>query len=169
VLATLPRALAYATSLLRDRSLADDVVHDCYLRLLQKEDTYDLLNDGTKLLFRAVTNACVDRNSRERMLLSLERGGDDSDNSTWTLADGHAAGPLDEVMRKEFEAMVASGLERLPVAQRAALELRSLGYSLAEVGEALGTTADNAGVLIHRARKRLAGLLAGYLGTSHEE
>ena len=66
MLATLPRALAFATSLLRDRALAEDVVHDCYVRLLQKADTYDLPRDGTKLLFKAITNACIDRNYRDR-------------------------------------------------------------------------------------------------------
>ncbi len=72
MLATLPRALAYATSLLRDRTLGEDVVHDCYVRLLEKSDTYNLLSDGTKLLYKAITRACVDRNYRDRRLLSLE-------------------------------------------------------------------------------------------------
>ena len=72
VLATLPRALAFATSLLRDRALAEDVAHDCYVRLLAKADTYDLARDGTKLLYKAITNACIDKNYRDRRLLSLE-------------------------------------------------------------------------------------------------
>src|SRR3954469_13181264 len=55
VLATLPRAVAYAASLLRDRALAEDVVHDCYVRLLRKSETYDLPRDGTRILFRAIT------------------------------------------------------------------------------------------------------------------
>src|SRR5439155_26473074 len=36
VLATAPRAVAYAAALLRDAVLAEDVVQDCYCRLLQK-------------------------------------------------------------------------------------------------------------------------------------
>src|SRR3954471_1001165 len=59
VLSTLPRALAFATGLVRDRATAEDVVHDCYCRLLRKADAYDLPRDGAKLLFRAITNACV--------------------------------------------------------------------------------------------------------------
>ena len=35
-------------------------------------------------------------------------------------------------------------------AQRGALELKSLGYSLEEIAEALGTSSSNAGALIHR-------------------
>jgi DNA-directed RNA polymerase specialized sigma24 family protein len=58
-LATLPRALAYATSLLSDRTLAEDVVHDCYIRLLEKADSYNLPRDGTKLLYKAIMHACI--------------------------------------------------------------------------------------------------------------
>jgi DNA-directed RNA polymerase specialized sigma24 family protein len=64
--------VSYTTSLLRDRTLVEDVVHDCYVRLLEKAETYDLLNDGTKLLYKAITHACIDRNDRDRRLLSLE-------------------------------------------------------------------------------------------------
>ena len=42
VLSTAPDAVAYAVSLLRDRAAAEDVVQDCYCRLLQKADVYDL-------------------------------------------------------------------------------------------------------------------------------
>jgi len=57
VLATAPRAVAYAASLLRDRARAEDIVQDCYCRLLQKETQYDLPNSGMKLLFKAITRA----------------------------------------------------------------------------------------------------------------
>jgi RNA polymerase sigma factor (sigma-70 family) len=160
LLATLPRALAYATSLLRDRAGAEDVVHDCYLRLLQKAGTYDLPNDGTKILFKAITNACVDRNYRDRTLLSLEFA--DGDGQA-PLADAKAWEPHDLASRHELEQAVADSLGRLTLAQRGALELKSLGYSLQEIAEALGTSPSNAGVLVHRARKLMADHLARFL------
>src|ERR1700722_16059388 len=102
VLSTLPRALGYASSLLRDKALADDVVHDCYLRLLQKAEVYDLLRDGTKLLYKAITNACIDRNHRDRMVLSLSGAGSESDGSD-AVVDVEQAGPLQIVIQKELE------------------------------------------------------------------
>ena len=159
MLATLPRALAYATSLLRDRGIAEDVVHDCYVRLLQKSATYDLPNDGTKLLFKAITNACVDRNYRDRTLLSLEF----ADGEAAPVADARAWEPHALASHRELEGAVAESLGRLTVAQRGALELKSLGYSLAEIAEALGTTPTNAGVLVHRARQAMAVRLARFL------
>lgn len=154
MLATLPRALAFAASLLRDRGLAEDVVHDCYVRLLQKP--YDLPRHGTKILFKSIANACVDRNYRGRALLSLEL-------EHGTSADARAADPLDLAAQGELEEALAVELGRLTVAQRAAVELSSLGHSLAEIGEAIGTSPSNAGVLVHRARKALAGQLARFL------
>jgi RNA polymerase sigma-70 factor, ECF subfamily len=165
LLATLPRALAYATSLLRDRAGAEDVVHDCYVRLLQKASTYDLPNDGTKILFKAITNACVDRNYRDRTLLSLEF----ADDGAVPLADAKAWEPHDLASHHELEEAVADSLCRLTLAQRGALELKSLGYSLVEIAEALGTTPNNAGVLVYRARKLMADQLARFLETRPDD
>jgi RNA polymerase sigma-70 factor (ECF subfamily) len=167
VLATLPRALGYASSLLRDPALADDVVHDCYLRLLEKAEVYDLLRDGTKLLYKAITNACIDRNHRQRMVLSLT--GKPAETGETQVEDRRQAGPLHDVIQNELENAVEEGIARLPVAQRAALELKSLGYSMQEIAAALETSPSNAGVLVHRARKALAEGLTGYLGSFRDE
>jgi DNA-directed RNA polymerase specialized sigma24 family protein len=51
----------------------------------------------------------------------------------------------------------------LPITQRAALELKSLGQSLEEIGAALRVSANNAGVLVHRARQAMARRLEPYL------
>lgn len=158
LLATLPRAVAYASSLLRDRGAAEDVVHDCYVRLLRKADTYDLPRDGTKLLFKAITNACIDRNGRGRVFSSLGF----ADGEAAPIADPRAWEPHNLASHRELEAAVADSLGRLGLAQRAALELKSLGYSLREIAEALEVSEGNAGVLVHRARKQMADDLARF-------
>jgi RNA polymerase sigma factor (sigma-70 family) len=168
VLSTLPRALGYAASLLRDPSLADDVVHDCYLRLLQKADVYDLQRDGTKLLYKAITNVCIDRNHRDRVVLSLSGAGTERGES-YPVVDEEQSGPLQIVIQKELEDAVEEAMAQLPVAQRAALELKSLGSSTQEIAEALGISASNAGVLVHRARKALAEWLASFMGPQSDE
>jgi RNA polymerase sigma-70 factor, ECF subfamily len=164
-LATLPRALAYARSLLRDRALAEDVTHDCYVRLLAKAGTYDLPRDGTKLLYKAITNACIDKNYRDRKMVSLEAETEWLCESTCRapLPGNRADDPHELAAHRELEEAVAAELEGLTVAQRGALELKSLGYSLEEIAESLGTSPSNAGVLIHRARKTLAARLARFL------
>lgn len=157
VLATLPRALAYATGLLADRDAAEDVVHDCYCRLLQKQNQYDLSQDGAKLLFRSITNACIDRSRRRAnvSLFSADVGDDESSGMMMELADERTPEPWQRMDHAELQRRVTEGLEKLPPVQRAALELKSLGHSLQEIAEALQVTPTNAGVLIHRARQSL--------------
>jgi RNA polymerase sigma-70 factor (ECF subfamily) len=163
VLATAADAVAYADSLLRNRAAAEDVVQDCYCRLLQKADVYDLPRDGRKLLFTAVTNACINYKTRARRMLSLDAARDEEQSLHAILADPAAAAPERVVLRQELEQAVADALARLPLPQRAALELKSLGHSLQEIGTALEITAGHAGVLVHRARQAMAQHLAPYL------
>src|SRR5262249_33156976 len=145
VLDTGPRALAYALSLLRDRHRAEDVVQDCYCRLLTKRDVYDLPRDGLKLLIKSITNAAINQQTRRRLVASLDQ----------PVMD-HEPSPEQHLIRRELEEAVADGLARLPVTHRAALEMKRYGYSQQEIAEALGITVSHAGVLVHRARQSLA-------------
>lgn len=152
---TLAGAVAYARSLVRDPAAAEDVVHDCFCRLLKRADVYDLPRDGTKLLYRAITNACINHTQRARSVGRFEDG---------ELADGRAADPTDAAVASEMEAAISRGLGRLSVMQRAAIELRALGHSTEDIADTLGLSATNAGVLLHRARKALAADLAPFMG-----
>src|SRR6202030_3249848 len=119
VLATAPGAVAYATSLLRDRAAAEDVVQDCYCRLLQKAYVYDLLRDGRKLLFESITNACINRTTRARLVLSLDSAGGDGQALQGSVADDRADPPERVAMSHELERAIGAALELLPVPQRA--------------------------------------------------
>jgi RNA polymerase sigma-70 factor, ECF subfamily len=163
VLATAARAIAYASSLLRDRSRAEDVVQDCYCRLLQKAAHYDLLHDGTKLLFRAVTNACINITTRKRSIVSIDGYRNPDEETGWILVDKNAEKPEQIMLGKELEQAITLGLARLPVTHRAALELKSLGHSQQEIAELLQITPNHAGVLVHRARQAMAAYLAPFL------
>lgn len=156
-------------SLLSDRALAEDVVHDCYVRLLEKADSYNLPRDGTKLLYKAITHACIDKNYRDRRLLSLEVELDRQADGTGPVADRRADDPHDLAVCRELEDAVAHEMNRLSVAQRSAIELKSLGYSLDEIAEAIGTSPGHAGVLVHRARGALALGLARFLESRPDE
>ena len=156
---TLPRALGYARAVLRDQIAAEDVVQDCYVRLIEHADRYDLLQDGLKILLRSVFHACLDRVTRERSLLSL----DDTPNGAHEICDRSSPDPPQEAMAHELSDRIEQALARLPVGQRAAVHLAALGYSLPEVAEIMGTTHGNARVLVHRARKSLEAELESFL------
>lgn len=163
VLSAAGPAVAYARSLLRNPHDAEDVVQDCFCRLLKRADVYDLPRDGTKLLMRAVTNACINLRTRRRGWLRLVRAADDGTEAADDPPDPRAGAPERALEGAELAERLAAGLESLPAAQRAAVQLRALGHSQAEVAGILEVTPSNAGVLIHRARKALEAFLAPYL------
>jgi RNA polymerase sigma factor (sigma-70 family) len=152
VAGTVQRALAYATTLVRSRPDAEDIVQDCYGRLLAKSSRYDLVNDGRKLLFRAITNACINWTTRRAPVVNLEPGVAEA-----RFVDERAETcPEQQAMTRELEQAVGTALAELPVNQRAVVELSSMGYSLVEIAEMLEITQGNARVILHRARQSLA-------------
>jgi RNA polymerase sigma-70 factor (ECF subfamily) len=160
----LPRAVAYARSLLRDRERAEDVVQECLYRLLRRAGDYDLPADGVKLLFRAITNLAINEGSRRRALASLDTGGEDE--GPLPVEDRLAALPEQELSRRELQAALDAAMAKLPPLHRAALELRALGQGKAEIAAILQVSPSHAGVLVHRARQALAAELAPWLGES---
>lgn len=160
VLETAPRATAYARSLLRDPDRADDVVQDCYCRLLAKANVYDLPRDGLKLLLTAVTNACINAATRRKPVFRLVRGDNDGADDP---PDPTAPVPDEIAAANELGTAVAAALATLPPNQRAAVELKGLGYSQQEIAEMIGVSTSNAGVLIHRGRQALTELLGAFL------
>jgi RNA polymerase sigma factor (sigma-70 family) len=159
-----PRALAYARSLTRDESRADDLVQECLYRLLRRADHYDLLADGVKLLFQAISNLAINQAARNRSLASLDGAGED--DRRMEIEDRLAVMPEHELARRELQEALDAAMADLPPMQRAALELRALGQGKAEIAEVLQVSESNAGVLVFRARQALAVALAPLLGDS---
>lgn len=160
---TVQRALAYAVSLVRNRAEAEDLVHDCYRRLLARSDQYNLPVDGTKLLFKSITNACINWSRRRPPIVSLDAAEYGIGTDRRAFADKADVEPDQRAMKGELEAAIAEALKDLPVTQRAVVELRSLGHSLLEIAEMLEISHTNARVLLHRARQDLAKRLRPYI------
>jgi RNA polymerase sigma factor (sigma-70 family) len=154
---SLPRALAFAISLLRNRTDAEDIVQDCYGRLLARCGKYDLPRDGDRLLLKSISNACINLVQRRRDVASL-----DAVEAAAPISHP-ATDPQQGAIYRELEDAVGRALAELPVTQRAVVELRSLGHSLLEVADMLDISHSNARVLLHRARAQLAQTLAPHI------
>jgi len=157
-----PRAVAYARSLLRRPQLAEDIVQDVFCRLLRHTE-YDLLRDGEKLVFRSVTNACINAATRRRELLSLDRRNPQGGSLHEELPAAASSNPAEAAASRETLHAVGLALKELPPMQRAAVELKAMGYSLEEIAESLEVSAQNAGVLVHRGRQGLRESLGALL------
>jgi RNA polymerase sigma factor (sigma-70 family) len=147
----LPGAVAYASSLMGDRGRGEDIVQDCICRLLGHAARYDLERDGRKLLFRAVTNACINQHTRGHKTVSLDRHGRQPDGGAWQVMDPGAPTPTAVAMANELRQAIADGLHALPLRQRSALELSSLGYDPHEIGEMLEVKYERVRVILFRA------------------
>lgn len=163
VLAVTPRALAFARSLVRDAARADDLVQECLYRLLRRAGEYDLERDGVKLLFKAISNLCINQATREKFLHSLDTAADPDDGPA-PVADPAALRPEQIAQHRELEAAVRQALQALPPLQRAAVELRALGMSKEQIADVLEVSPTNAGVLVHRGRRALAAELGPLIG-----
>lgn len=159
IVSTVQQALAYALSLVRNRVEAEDIVHDCYGRLLARADKYDLPRDGAKLLFKAISNACINATQRRAPTVSLEA----TTLAETILKDKVDFQPDQQAMHRELETTLETALTELPTLQRAVIELRGLGFSLVEAAELLDISAANARTSLHRARARLAQRLRPFL------
>src|SRR5262249_59440505 len=99
-----PWALACARRLRRDAGRAEDIVQDCFCRLLAKRDVYDLPRDGRRLLYKAITNAAINATTRRRQLASLDAlARADDDGAGWELGDPTAFTPEQLILRHELQ------------------------------------------------------------------
>jgi len=162
LLCTAPRAIAYARSLIHHPDDAEDLVHDVLLRLLNHNE-YDLLKDGEKLLFRSVTNACINRQARAHEMASLDAWLSEDGGTLHEIVGSGRSDPVELAISRELAVAIERELRGLPPLQRAAVELRSMDKPLKEIAEILGLTATNAGVLVCRGRKLLAERLAPHI------
>ncbi|MEQ8763993.1 MAG: sigma-70 family RNA polymerase sigma factor [Planctomycetota bacterium] len=157
-----PRAVSYAWSLIRDRAVAEDLVQDALCALLRHRDRYDLVQDGTKLLFTAVTNKCRNWVTRRKPVVSLDAG--PCDGTAWEVRDNRPdLDPAERAGAEELSGLIDRHLGELPAAQREVLHLSATGWEIADIASTLGITRNNARVLLHRARKAIAKALEPYM------
>jgi RNA polymerase sigma-70 factor (ECF subfamily) len=179
---------AYSTSLLRlaqdfvrTRSVAEEVVQETWLAVLNGIDRFEGRSSLKTWLYRILVNKAKTRGVREARTVPFSalapegeeaavpedrfRGPDDQ----WP---GHWASPpvpLDTVpehrlLAGEARGRIADALEKLPESQRVVVTLRDIaGWESEEVCEALGLTEGNQRVLLHRGRAKLRAAYERYL------
>jgi RNA polymerase sigma-70 factor (ECF subfamily) len=136
---------AYVVRVMGSVSQADDIVQEAYLRLLRVERPPDEPAAQRALLVRIASNLMVDHWRRTRH----ER------SETGAAPEGVTNGP-DLSLRLDM----ARVFEALRPEQRQLVWLAYVeGASHKEIGEAIGVGERSVRVLLHRAKRKLAGLL----------
>jgi RNA polymerase sigma factor (sigma-70 family) len=130
-----------------NRSEAEEIMQDAFLRLLERWDRIDQLKDPTAYLYRTAMN--VFRGRYRRSALAMRR----------TFAPDTAR---DEFAEADARDAVRRALATLSPRQRAALVLTELeGMSSREAGDALGITASTVRALATQGRIAFRTLLEG--------
>lgn len=152
-----PRLVRYLERMLHERSSAEELAQETFLRVHRARDRYRADARFSTWLYRIATNLALNELRRPRRRdphASLD------DTATPELEAGTPA--VDDVVHARREgSIVREVLDDLPEKQRAALLLSTAeGCAYAEIAEALDVTEKAVKALVHRARSGLAARLA---------
>jgi RNA polymerase sigma-70 factor (ECF subfamily) len=179
---------SYHSSLLRvaliyvpNRAVAEEVVQETWLAVLNGIDRFEARSSLKTWIFRILTNIAKTRGVREGRTIpfsALERPGSVPEPSVeperflpadHERAPGHWASkptpwPEERLLAGETRDVIARAIEALPPSQRAVISLRDVeGWSAEEARNALDISETNQRVLLHRARSKVRRALEDYL------
>jgi RNA polymerase sigma-70 factor (ECF subfamily) len=175
--------LRLARTFVRDAAVAEEVVQETWLAVLNGIDRFEGRSSLKTWIFQILSNRAKTRAVRERRsapFSALAADGDDDEaavDADRFRGDGHrwaghwAAAPSDwshlpeeRLLGQETLERVNSAIEMLPPRQADVIVLRDVeGWSPEEVCAALGITDGNQRILLHRARSKVRAALEQYL------
>ncbi|MGI8945703.1 MAG: RNA polymerase sigma factor [Thermoleophilaceae bacterium] len=142
-----PKVYAYVASLVRNRSVAEDVTAQAFERAYRRRRSYrEARGSREAWIFGIARNAALDELRRRSRHAGLEQ--DAADQAAPTLED-HA-----ELARRRE--VVRSALDTLSDRERELVALKFMGgLSNAEIARVLGLSESNAGTKLHRTITKL--------------
>jgi RNA polymerase sigma-70 factor, ECF subfamily len=158
-------------------AVADDVVADAWLGVLQGIGGYEGRASLRTWIFRILVNIAKARGQREaRSVPFATLAGDDLEEPAFDPTSFDTAGrwstlpfdwrglPEDRVAGRETLDVIAKTIDGLPPLQAEVIRLRDvLGWSTDEVRNALDITDTNQRVLLHRARAKVRAAVEEHL------
>jgi RNA polymerase sigma-70 factor (ECF subfamily) len=164
----------------RTDSLADEVVQDTWLGVLEGIDGFEGRSSLRTWIFSILTNIAKTRAQREGRTLPFSTLVDADEEGATVDPDRFAARgqwssppqsfgalPEERLLAGETLTVVERAIEALPSSQRAVVTLRDVeGWSAEEVRNVLELSETNQRVLLHRARSKVRRALEDYFETS---
>jgi RNA polymerase sigma-70 factor (ECF subfamily) len=174
--------LAVARGYVRTRALAEEVVQEAWLGVLNGIERFEGRSSLKTWIMRIVVNIAISRGQREARSVPFsalageegeepavapERFRDQTDGfpGHWRAYPGNwGALPDDALIGRETLDVVMSAIQELPDAQRVVITMRDVaGCSSEEVCGTLDVSDGNQRVLLHRARSHVRGALERHL------
>jgi RNA polymerase sigma-70 factor, ECF subfamily len=162
------------------RAIAEEVVQDTWLAVLNGIDRFEGRSSLRTWIASILLNTARTRGQRERRVLPFsfllrrrEEGRDepavdpdrfqsvrDSKPGQWARPPVEWDSPEERLSAEETRRVLLEAIAELPVRQREVIALRDIsGWSAAETREAMGLSATNQRVLLHRARSKVRAAL----------
>ena len=174
-----PSLLRVARLYVRDRGVAEEVVQETWLAVLEGIDRFEARSSLKTWIYQILTNRAKTRAQQEHRQLPFSALSDDEPEvnearfrpiddpklpQQWAAPP--RAWPHERLLARETVEQLRIALAQLPPAQQVIVGLRDIdGWSSDEVCEALEITPGNQRVLLHRARSRLRNVLEDYFET----
>lgn len=173
--------LRLAQDFVRTRSVAEEVVQETWLAVLDGIDRFEGRSSFKTWLFRILVNKAKTRGVREARSvpfssLALEadepavpeerfRGAGNEWPGHWlTPPRSLETMPEERLLAREARQRIASAIETLPESQRVVVTLRDVaGWDADEVCDVLGLSEGNQRVLLHRGRAKLRAAFEQYI------
>jgi RNA polymerase sigma-70 factor, ECF subfamily len=166
--------IALARSYVRTRELAEEVVQETWVAVLQAIDRFEGRSSLKTWVFRILVNTAMTRGGREARTVPFSAldGADgegptvdpDRFRATGESGAGHWRAepgdwrmlPEERLLGREAIDVVRRAVEELPPRQAQVIAMRDIvGFSPDEVSAMLGVTRGNQRILLHRARARV--------------
>lgn len=158
------RLYGLALRLVGEASAAEDVVQECFLKLLTHGDGFAGRSTLATWLYRVAWNASLDRLRARGRELPLEPA-DDAVLPLPTTFTSWRVSPEALAHDRELREVLDSAIAALPASLRAVFLLRDVEeLTTAETAAVLGLSAANVKVRLHRARLELRERLSQRLG-----
>lgn len=158
--------LRFATMQLRNENLAEDVVSDTALAILEKPDSFEgrsSLRTCATIILRFKIIDLIRKRGREVHIESLDEQSMDDALDALFAKDGHWQDPPpawqypeNSLEQRQFFEALQTCVDRLPAKVGRVFMMREwLDKEVGEICAELGITAGHCGVMLYRARMRL--------------
>ena len=153
-------AVNFVYRFVRDRSVAEDLAQDGFLRVYQRLGTYDPERKFSSWFFQVLRNITIDYLRVNRLpTASLDELQDESGREA--AVDRDSVSPEQAAQQGELAVAMAAALARIRPEYRECVVLRyQEGLTHPEIAEILRLPPGTVKTYLHRARKELADLLA---------
>ncbi len=176
-----PSLVRLAQQYVPSRAVADEVVQETWLAVIEGIDRFEQRSSLKTWLFRILVNIARSHGVKENRAIpfatNASPGGEPAvdprrfrrllpgSRGQWKLPPQPWADPEQRALDAETCAVIRNAVDRLPPDQREVITMRDLiGWSAPEVCDALDVSDANQRVLLHRARSKVRAALERHYG-----